>query len=146
MKVVRSAATIIETSEKGLFENVRRYSTPGGRKSYFLRKWGIKRRPGMRRKAGKVMRLNMPKTTTKERIAHAKIEDRCCNGLLDHPLLISGVPTLFSTIRWIKTRLQATARVSIEFENVCVWYVHVTYEDATSIIATRRWRGDCTSS
>ena len=46
--------------------------------------------------------------------------------------------TLFSTIRWIKTRLHATANVSIEFENVCVWYVHVTYEDATSKIATLR--------
>lgn len=31
-------------------------------------------------------------------------------------------------------------------EKVCVWKVHVTYDDATSGTATRRARGDATSS
>ena len=42
------------------------------------------------------------------------------------------LPTLTAVIFCIKIRLHATANVSIEFENVCVWYVQVTYEDATS--------------
>lgn len=42
--------------------------------------------------------------------------------------------------------LHATMSVSTEFEKVCVWYVHVTYEDATSRTAMRRWRGEWMSS
>ena len=37
-------------------------------------------------------------------------------------------------------------RVSIELENVCVWYVQVTYDDATSMTATLRCRGEWISS
>lgn len=88
------------------------------------------------------MRLNMPKTTTKESIADAKTEDRCCVFVRSVALHLGSACTLFPTMRWIKTRLQATAKVSIEFEKVCVWYVHVTYDDATSITATLRCRGD----
>ena len=39
-------------------------------------KWGIKRRPGIRRKAGKVIRLNIPKTTINARRAEATTEER----------------------------------------------------------------------
>jgi len=49
-------------------------------------------------------------------------------------------------MRWINTKLQLTSSVSRLFENVCVWKVHVTYEDATSSSASRRARRDCTSS
>jgi len=72
------------------------------------------------------MRLNMPKTTTNAKIAEAKAEDRCCKLSEDIQQNQHKFPTLFSTILSIKTRLQATAKVSIEFENVCVWYVQVT--------------------
>lgn len=45
---------------------------------YFLTKWGIKRRPGIRRNAGKVIRLKIPKIITDARIAEAKELDLCC--------------------------------------------------------------------
>lgn len=49
-------------------------------------------------------------------------------------------------ILWIKTKLQSTNNVSRLFENVCVWKVHVTYEDATRTTAMRLARGDATNS
>jgi hypothetical protein len=70
----------------------------------FLKKSGIRRRPGISKNAGKVILLKTPNTTTPARMADENSEDRC----------------LFSTIRWIKTRLHATANVSIELEKVCV--------------------------
>ena len=54
--------------------------------------------------------------------------------------------TLLSKIRWSMTRLHATSSVSIELEKVCVWYVQVTYEEATNKTANLRCRGDWTSS
>lgn len=45
--------------------------------TYLLRKWGIKRRPGMKRNAGNVMRLKMPKTTKPPKSPDANMEDRC---------------------------------------------------------------------
>ncbi len=66
------------------------------------------------------------------------------NVILIYPDYVE--PTLLSRIRCIITKLHATSNVSIEFENVCVWYVHVTYELATSVTASFRRRGDCTSS
>lgn len=54
--------------------------------------------------------------------------------------------TLLSRILCIITRLHATTNVSIEFENMWVWYVHVTYDEATNITASLRCRGDWTSS
>jgi hypothetical protein len=49
-------------------------------------------------------------------------------------------------MRWINTRLQHTSSVSRLLEKVCVWKVQVTYDDATRGTATRRARGDSTSS
>ena len=40
------------------------------------------------------------------------------------------------------TRLQATSKVSMELEKVCVWYVQVTYEEATKVTASLRCLGD----
>jgi hypothetical protein len=54
--------------------------------------------------------------------------------------------TLSSTILCMSTKLQLTNRVSKLFEKVCVWKVHVTYEDAISGTATRRERGEGISS
>lgn len=47
---------------------------------------------------------------------------RCalCNVSVTESSFSSGRPTLLSTILCIKTRLQATSKVSIEFENVCI--------------------------
>ena len=112
-------------------------------------RWGISRSPGITRKAGKVMRLNIPTTTTNARRAEATLDEDWCRfcGLLDRLFNTGkGCLTLFSTIRWIKTKLQITSRVSIELENVCVWYVQVTYEEATNRTATLRCRGECMSS
>lgn len=47
---------------------------------------------------------------------------------------------------FIKTKLQLTSSVSKLFEKVCVWKVHVTYDEAIRSSATRRARLDCTSS
>jgi hypothetical protein len=44
---------------------------------YFLMKWGINRSPGISKKAGKVIRLKKPKTTTPASMAEAKVEERC---------------------------------------------------------------------
>ena len=57
-----------------------------------------------------------------------------------------GNPTLSSTILCISTKLHATKIVSNEFENVCAWNVHVTYDEATSNITRLRCRGFPTSS
>lgn len=49
-------------------------------------------------------------------------------------------------MRAISARLHSTTNVSIELEKVCDWYVQVTYEDATIMMATRRCFGDGTNS
>src|ERR1051326_4225953 len=54
--------------------------------------------------------------------------------------------TLFSSMRCMRTKHQATTKVSTEFENVRVCRVQVTYEEATRSTAPRRRRGDCTNS
>jgi len=144
MKVVTAAESIAAIRAKGLDQlgGMGEEST----ETYFLMKWGINRSAGIIKNAGKVIRLKIPKTTTKARIADANADDRCCKDcqlVFQQP---QRLPTLFSTILWIKTRLQATASVSIEFEKVWVWYVQVTYDDATKSTATRRCRGDWTNS
>lgn len=50
----------------------------GNKGAYFLKKWGIRRRPGMRRNAGNVILLKIPNTTTDASIAVANREERCC--------------------------------------------------------------------
>jgi hypothetical protein len=40
-------------------------------------KWGIKRMPGINKKAGKVIRLKIPKTTKTPSTVDERIEDRC---------------------------------------------------------------------
>lgn len=50
------------------------------RKAYFRRKWGIRYRPGKSTKAGKVMRLKMPKDTREPSRAEERSEDRCWNS------------------------------------------------------------------
>lgn len=40
-------------------------------------KWGIKRMPGINKKAGKVMRLKRPKTATTPSTVEDRMEDRC---------------------------------------------------------------------
>lgn len=50
------------------------------RKTYFRRKWGIRYRPGKSTKAGKVMRLKMPKVTREPSRAEERNEDRCWNS------------------------------------------------------------------
>lgn len=79
--------------------------------TYLFIKWGINRSPGISKKAGNVILLKTPNTATMPRIAEARTEEEVC---------------LVSRMRSIKTRLQATARVSIELENVWVWKVQVT--------------------
>jgi len=69
-----------ETRAKGLWRWVSKRFRVRGICSYFLIKWGIKRRPGIRRNAGKVMRLKIPNTTTKARMAVAKEFDLCCDN------------------------------------------------------------------
>lgn len=49
-------------------------------------------------------------------------------------------------MRSIRTKDHATTKVSMEFEKVCVWYTQVTYDEATRSTATRRCRGEWTSS
>lgn len=71
MKVVKMAERTAATSAKGLYDDQRGFKTRHGF-AYFLTKWGINRSPGMIKKAGKVIRLNIPKTTTKARTADAK--------------------------------------------------------------------------
>jgi hypothetical protein len=51
--------------------------------SYFLMKWGISRSPGMKIQAGKVIRLNIPKTTTNAKSAEAMMEDCWCGFYAD---------------------------------------------------------------
>jgi hypothetical protein len=72
--VVNKADIIMEIREKGLLLSAMFWETKLG--SYFLMKWGINRRPGIRRKAGKVIRLNIPKTTINARRAEATTEER----------------------------------------------------------------------
>lgn len=48
------------------------------RATYLLSSWGIKRKPGNTRNAGKVMRLKIPKTEMMPRMVHARREERCC--------------------------------------------------------------------
>jgi hypothetical protein len=62
--------------------------------SYFLIKWGIIRSPGIIRKAGKVIRLKIPKTTTNARIAEAKAEERCCAVSAEAPTISISFPYL----------------------------------------------------
>ena len=52
------------------------------RKAYLRRKWGTRQRPGRNKKAGKVMRLNMPKVMREPRRAEDRSEDRCCRVFL----------------------------------------------------------------
>lgn len=129
----------------------------GGGGTHFRAKWGIKRNAGMNRNAGNVMRLKNPKTTKKANNADAKGDVRCCKPVsqcTSHPVhtfhayFISapGNPTLSSTILCISTKLHATKIVSNEFENVCAWNVHVTYDEATNSITRLRCRGFPTSS
>ncbi|KAF4505353.1 hypothetical protein G6O67_007311 [Ophiocordyceps sinensis] len=47
------------------------------RVTYLFKKWGIRRRLGINKKAGKVMRLNMPKTATTPSTVEARSDD-CC--------------------------------------------------------------------
>lgn len=77
------------------------------------------------RKTGKVMRLKMPKTTRKPKSPDTKIEERLDASvqLLHKGMLVRTLP---STILCINTMLHKTVMVSIEFEKVWVWYVHVT--------------------
>jgi hypothetical protein len=76
MKVVTAAESIAAIRAKGLDQlgGTGEESTD----SYFLMKWGINRSAGIIKNAGKVIRLKIPKTTTKARIADANAEDRCC--------------------------------------------------------------------
>lgn len=55
-------------------------------------------------------------------------------GLRDKGAQLTGLATILS----MRTKLHATIKVSTEFEKVCVWYVQVTYDDATRSMATRR--------
>jgi len=120
IKVVNRPEIPKEMSEKGL-PAVSLFSISEGR-TYCLMKCGINRRPGIIRNAGNVIRLKMPKTTTSAKIAEVKAEDFFFWGICQPCSAKSGEDrTLVSTILWIKTRLQATANVSIEFENVWVW-------------------------
>ena len=67
---------------------------------------GMRNRHGRKIKAGKVMRLKLPKTSRAPRIEG------------ERRLSFLG---LFSMSRCIITRLHSTTRVSIEFEKVWVW-------------------------
>lgn len=42
--------------------------------------------------------------------------------------------------------LHSTISVSTAFEKVCVWYVHVTYDETTRVTASLLCLGDGTSS
>lgn len=46
-------------------------------KAYLRRKWGKRYKPGRNKKAGKVMRLNMPNVTREPRSAEDRSDDRC---------------------------------------------------------------------
>ena len=76
MKVVTAAESIAAIRAKGLDQlgGTGEEST----ETYFLMKWGINRIAGIIKNAGKVIRLKIPKTTTKARIADANADDRCC--------------------------------------------------------------------
>lgn len=101
--------------------------------THFFQKWANRRSPGIKRKAGKVMRLNRPKTPTIPSTVEASRDDRCYkkrspSQYQSSPACIciqsvaeDTVRTLSSTMRWMRTKLQATTRVSTEFEKVCVW-------------------------
>jgi hypothetical protein len=115
--------------------------------SYFRVKCGINRRPGINRNAGNVILLKTPKTTKNPKIPDANADERCWNLYQQNSWYLQiWYHTLSSTIRCMRTKLQITTSVSIEFENVWVWYVHVTYDDATNRTATLRCRGDGTNS
>ena len=47
--------------------------------SYFRWKWGIKCKRGNSRNAGKVIRLNVPKTSKTPSIADERIDERSCS-------------------------------------------------------------------
>lgn len=68
----------------------------------------------------------------------------CVSGIL-FLLRVVG-RTLLSRMRWIMTMLHSTTNVSTALEKVCVWYVQVTYEEATRTMADVRRLGDGTSS
>lgn len=95
MKVVKSAERIAARRANGL---KKRWFSSSFRKclgiSYFLVKWGIIRSPGIIKKAGKVIRLKIPKTTTNARIAEAKAEDRCCAISAEIPISSTRFPYL----------------------------------------------------
>ena len=76
MKVVTAVESIAAVRAKGLdrLGGMSEEST----ETYFLMKWGINRSAGIIKNAGKVIRLKIPKTTTKARIADANADDRCC--------------------------------------------------------------------
>lgn len=75
-----------------------------------------------------------------------KVEERLCGRDNLDVQIVYELHTRFSTILWISTSAQATVKVSIELEKVWVWYVQVTYEDATSTTTTFRCLGDCINS
>lgn len=57
----------------------RRPSLRTGDKTYLFQKWGTSRSPGISRKAGKVILLNMPKMATMPSTVDARREDVCCD-------------------------------------------------------------------
>ena len=99
--------------------------------AYCLLRNGSRRSPGTSRKAGKVIRLKTPNTTTPPRMAEERREDRFYSRsrrMLVSPArpahdiaCMAGILTGAARMRSISTRDQATTAVSIAFENVCIW-------------------------
>ena len=81
MKVATKADAIMAIKEMGLFKISQFLQLD--MVTYFLMRWGIRRRPGIIKNAGNVMRLNTPKTTTSASMEEVKTEERFCYMMLD---------------------------------------------------------------
>jgi len=105
--------------------------------------------PGINKKAGKVIRLKTPNTSRKPSARPEVMNSVRGTAFWLRPGFSSvgedGVG-VDPAILCINTKHHSTTSVSTEFEKVCVWKVHVTYEDATNVTASLRFRGECTSS
>ena len=87
--------------------------------SYFRWNWAIKCKRGNNKNAGKVIRLNVPKTSKTPSIADERIDERSCSNQLQNPVFCSMHTGLF-TILCINTKHHRTTIVSTLLLKVCV--------------------------
>jgi len=117
--------------------------------AYLFKRCGSSCMPGISKKAGNVILLKSPKTIRNPSARPGVMKSLRGTALLPIAGLSStgevGV-VLGPAMRCISTRHHSTNRVSTELENVWVWKVQVTYDDATRVTAFFRLRGDWTSS